>query len=231
MAVFDAFPVPIRPSNYRLEFNQQMWNSIKKTSLLLLVLFLLSTVAYAQPPSFYGGLGYGNADYAGETSFDITLAPGQKLKDKANFIELYVGCQLNTYLSFEIGYADFGKVSKKYSLNPDVTTMVAVNNKEEIDFNRISLGALVEYPILDKLSVFGLFGYSFLDLDRKISGGFSPFSGGLNESGSDSEEDIFYGLGFKYSFTERLTARLQWTESAPDNLKIETFRFSVEMTF
>jgi opacity protein-like surface antigen len=208
-----------------------MENRMKKTSILLLMLFLLSTVAYAHTPSFYGGLGCGNADYEGKTSMDISLAPGQRLKDKANFIDLYVGCQINKYLSFEIGYAHFGEVSEKYSLNPDVKTLVPVNNKEEIDFNRISLGALIEYPILDKLSVFGLLGYSYFDLDRKISGGFSPSSGGLNESGSDSEENIFYGLGVKYSLIEKIAVRLQWTEFDSGNLKIGAFRLSFERTF
>jgi len=55
--------------------------------------------------------------------------------------------------------------------------------------------------------------------------------GGLSISGHDSEKGIFYGLGGRYDFTDNFAARLQWTDSDTGDLKIEAFRFSLEMNF
>ncbi len=198
---------------------------------LILSLSLLSSVASAENASFYGGLGYGSADYEGETDFDMFILPGQRLKDNAEFVELYVGYHLNRNFSFEIGYADFDDVSEVYRLDPDIRVFVPVNNREDVEFSRMSLSVLVEYPFAEKLSVFGLLGYAYSDMDRKISGGVDPSAGGLLESGSDSESDAFWGLGIKYSFNPKYAARLQWTDFGADDLDLEAVRFSLEMNF
>lgn len=200
---------------------------------------LLSTVisfpilSSADNASLYAGLGYGTANFEGPRIEGALseLAPGQRLKDDAGFAELYFGYRFNRFISLEIGYADFGEVSKTYALNPDLAFIVSPNDTEVIDSNSFSFGALMEYPLPNKYSVFAVLGYLKFDLDRELSGGFSPDSGGLRESTSDSEESVFYGLGAKYAFNQKYAVRLQWLDADPGDFQLQTTRFSLEVTF
>lgn len=75
-----------------------------------------------------------------------------------------------------------------------------------------------------------MLGYSKLDLDRKLSGGFSPDYGSLYKPVSGSEGSVFFGLGIKYKLNHRFAARLQWTGSNSNELQIKTIRLSLEMS-
>lgn len=204
---------------------------MKHFNIILLILFFLPNLSNAQESPFYIGLGYGMSDYAGEEQQGVELAANQKIDEKSNFVEIYAGYRFNKYVSFELGYADFDTIRKEYALNPNVMTLLAVNNQEEVNFSRISLGGLIEYSLSQKVNAFVLAGYSYFDLDRKISGGASPFSGGLTNYSSSSEDGIYYGLGIKYRFNEKLLTRLQWVQDNPKNIDIDGYRLSLELAF
>lgn len=207
--------------------------NMKKRHVFLLTFILLPIGGWAENSSFYVGLGYGKAGYEGEEVSDILLAPGQRLDDEANFVDLYIGYQLNEHISFEVGYADFDEFSDKYDLSPDVMSIAPANTIEEVDISRISFGTLIEYPIWKSASVFGLLGYSYFDFDQKTR----PFSfgnvlyNGEIKSDSNSEEGIFWGLGAKYNFCETLSARAQWARSNTNAFDLDSIRLSLEMKF
>jgi hypothetical protein len=202
-------------------------------STLLPALFLFPVLSLADGASFYAGLGYGAADFEGPRIGGAlpALAPGQRLKDDAGLAELYFGYRFNRFISFEIGYSDFGEVSKTYALNPDVASLVSPNDTEVIDSSGVSFGALMEYPLSGRFDVFAVLGYSKFDLDRQWSGGFSPSSDPTHYSGTGSEESWIFGLGLKYDFNREYAARLQWLQAEPGNLRIEILRLSLEKAF
>ncbi len=205
---------------------------MNKINLLLLLTSLFPGLSHATDSSFYGGLANGAANYEGNVNEDVLLAPGQRLNDDTNFVEVYTGYSINEYISFEIGYADFGVVNETYKLNPDVISIVSPNNKEEIDLTRIRVGGVIEYPAYKNFSVIGLFGYSYFNLDRKFSGGFNLDSGDIiSELKEDSEEGIYYGVGFKYLFNSKLSARFQWVHDSPGSIDLNSSNLSLEMKF
>ena len=215
-----------------------MDKNMKKLNILILSLIFFPTQSNAANDLFYVGLGYGISDYESTTKYDGNLSPNQKLNDEPDFAEIYFGYHINRVISLEIGYADFEKVNKTYTLSPaGMASYFASNNKEQIEVNRISFATLIEYPLFRDLSLFGLLGHSWFNLDRTISGPDGVDVGaygpryGLIESGSDSEKGIFYGLGAKYKFANKFTAKLQWVNFDINELDENGFRLSLEMNF
>ena len=144
---------------------------MKKTTILLIILLFTPALSNAADNSFYTGLGVSLSKVESTTRYDAYLLENQILKDNAYFAEIYFGFHFNNYFSLEIGYADLGEVDQVYTLSEaGLTSYFASNNREEIELSRVSVCALLEYPVVDEFSVFGLLGYSRLDIDRAISG-------------------------------------------------------------
>ncbi len=201
---------------------------------VIIPLFLAAAMAQsvvASESNLYLGVGYGQADYEGETIRDIALQPGQKLEDSAQFAEIYLGFQVSKHVALELGYADFGKVEETYRLNSDIVYIVSPNDTEEVDAKRLSLSTLLSYPANDSLNLFVLLGYAYFDVDRRMSGGFSPSSGGLSLSSSEHEGGMLYGLGARYQLSDRFALRLQWTDANADDLEAQTFGLSFEVKY
>lgn len=198
---------------------------VKFHNILFLALTFLANLCNAQESPFYVGLGYGVIDYEGKDVDDLVLSPNQKLEDESGFIELYTGYHFNDYISIEIGYANFESMNKKYILNPDVITIVAPNDEERIDLTRTSVNGLLEYPMSQNISVLALLGYSYFDLERELTGGFSPITSKSSIKGG------YYGLGIKYLLSDRYSTRLQWVKEGSSGINIDGYRLSLEVAF
>jgi OOP family OmpA-OmpF porin len=208
---------------------QNTWRvTMKKINTLLTCLLLLPILSHASESSFYGGLGYGTADYEGETYEDGLLESNQRLEDDTGFAEIYAGYRINKYISIEAAYSDFNSVSTTYSRN-NLMSFNVPNDREEVDITKLSLGGVFEWPIFNEFSVIGLVGYSYFELDRELSGGFSVTSGNLGSS--DSDEGIYYGVGLKYDFNDLLSTRVQWIEDSPKDIEMSSYRLSLEFNF
>jgi opacity protein-like surface antigen len=179
---------------------------------MLISVSLILPIAHAEAKdsSVYYGIGLGLAKFEGDTIEGIEFVPGQELKDRTEAYSLFFGYQVNKYLSFEFGYVDFGQVSERFMLDPDIVFIVAPNDILTIDSNGFTIESLFEYPMIERFSVFGLLGFSYLDVDREVSGGFNPETGALAYSSSNTEESVFYGLGLKKRLSDHFDIRLQW---------------------
>lgn len=179
---------------------------------MLIFVSLILPMAYAEArdSSVYCGIGLGLARFEGDTITGVEFVPGQELKDKTEAYSLFFGYQANKYLSFELGYVDFGQVSEKFTLDPGIVFIVAPNDTVTIESNGFTIASLLEYPMNERFSAFGLIGFSYLDVDREVSGGFGPGTSSLGHSSSDTEKNVFYGLGLKYRLTDHFRIRLQW---------------------
>jgi len=173
---------------------------------------LLLPMAHAEgkDSSIYCGMGLGLAQFEGDTITGVGFVPGQEFKDNTEAYNLFLGYQANRYLSFELGYVDFGQASEKYTLDPDIVYIVAPNDTVTIESKGFTIASLFEYPMIERFSAFGLLGFSYLDVDRQVSGGFGPGTSSLGYSSSNTEKNVFYGLGLKYRLTDYFRIRLQW---------------------
>jgi opacity protein-like surface antigen len=194
-----------------------------KAIIKFFILFFVTTNIFADPQTLYAGLGYEKAFYKGGEIEDISYLPGQRVKDSSDMLSLYVGYHINNFFSVEAGYAEFGSASELYTLDPDIVFITLPNDREDIDFNRISLNTTLNYPLSDKLSVFGLLGYSILNVDHKLSGGDNPVNSSSNEDG------ILYGAGGRYQFNDKYSTRLQWTRTDTGGVKLDAILISLEI--
>lgn len=196
-----------------------------KSNVLLLIPFLFPILSNAQESPFYVGVGYGVVDYEGKEVTDSVLFPNQKLyiEDKSEFIGLYTGYRFNDYISIELGYANFESMNKRYILDPNVLALVTGNEEERIDFTRISMNGLLEYPMSKNISVLALLGYSYFDLEREFTGGFTPISSKSSIKGG------YYGLGVKYLLSDRYSTRLQWVKDGSSGIDIAGYRLLLEV--
>lgn len=200
-----------------------------RAGLCLLAITASNNILANEDTSIYLGLGSVFTSYKGSLiDTHLSFEPGQRIDDDATMMELYVGYQLNPYISIELGYADFGKVSKQLAYNPDFAFIALPRNIEKRQFKNFSLRALLEYPLANNLSIIGLMGYSYFDIEQTWTGGSS-----LNVDFIDSfeEDGLFYGLGGKYSLNEKYAGKLIWAKSEMDSFDIRGIHLAIERAF
>lgn len=197
---------------------------------LVLIAITASTNNFAnEDSSMYMGVSSVFSSYKGnliDTSF--AFEPDQYIDDDTTMFEFYVGYQPNTYISFEIGYADFGEVSKTLTYNPDAVFISLPQNIVTREIKHYSLRSLIEYPLKRDFSVVGLVGYSYFDIEQTRTGGSL-----LNTDFTENfyENELFYGLGGKYSFNKKYTGKLIFTKSETDDFDLSMIYLAVERTF
>lgn len=195
----------------------------------LLLLLIPVSQAFGETSSIYAGVGYLSTKYQDSVLQSIVFIPGQRIDERSNMLNIYAGYQINDYFSAEIGYSEFGNANKVYVFNPGLAFVVTPDNKEDIDFNNISINALFEYPLHDKIRLFGLLGYSFINIDQEWSGGFNPSGPNTIIENSFTEEGIYYGLGAKYLFNDKYLARVQWTRTDANNVTLDAIQVSFQI--
>lgn len=199
----------------------------------LIVVFLLVSLNFtkAEEASIYCGFSLGIAHYTGDTITGDGFIPGQKLKDSTRDFKVFLGYQVNRYLSFEIKYVNLGEVSEKFKLDPNVRFFVPPNDTVTFRIHGLTFSPLFEYPMTESLSLLGLLGVSYLKVNYDVSGGFGPGTSTLGYSSSNTETNILYGMGFKYSIINNLKMRLLWEHYNTDITNINLVEVSVEYRF
>ncbi|MBX3495593.1 MAG: porin family protein [Parvibaculum sp.] len=163
--------------------------------------------AQAAGTGFYvgGGLGVG---FTGKT---VTSSIGgtpvnTSIDDEDLTWKLFAGANLNEYIGFELHYADLGSHR----------TRGVPNSKVSID----SWGgsAILSMPLGNEFSVFA-------------KGGIHRASVNLKAGGTERNTDWLGGLGGKYSLTDNVALRGEWTHYATKRVDVDDFSLSVVFGF
>jgi Outer membrane protein beta-barrel domain len=165
---------------------------------------LLFSIASGGMASLYIGGGVGTVDYGLEdvTSFD----------DSTGF-ELIVGNRINSNLSIEASYIEFGKASD------------GIPPEWRIDINTVTFGALIIAPVAPQFDVF-------------VKLGLHMWAGDVREDGfgiiaKDDGTDIFYGFGAAMNVNRQVTFGVRYNvysyklEGAEDDAKMLLFNILV----
>lgn len=195
---------------------------------------------------FYIGVGLGSATMEGPRTRTYTRRvneiiwvnypqAGQRIKDRVDVSEIHVGYNVNDFISFELGYADYGKSHDKYyayfsggcGVVPPCWEPYTVSIPVEIDTYVISLSTLFKYPVHDDFSVYGL-----ISIDRVNA------KTSYNNKTSVSD-NLGYGAGIRWAFTEKFAAKLQWKKTRAVNtgftfnnrLNLSDTRLILEMSY
>ena len=113
--------------------------------------------------------------------------------DEATSFKVLAGFDFNKYFAAELEYIDssnFEETEGDFAIEASVTA-----------FNVSVVGKV---PVGEKFSLFAKFGMVFYDIDAKIT------EFGFTESASLSEEDVSYGVGAGFAFTENFGARIEY---------------------
>ena len=135
---------------------------------------------------WYAGLGVGQSKYG-----DIDEASANT---RTEGWKVYGGYQFNKYLGIEGGYANLNDMTSR--TGAVVTNLAA---------DAWTLGAVLSYPVTEKLSVMGKLGAAYVLADAKVKNGAAL----TVRSGDDSYEPN-YGVGVSYALLDNLNLRLEW---------------------
>ena len=115
--------------------------------------------------------------------------------------KLFVGYQFNDYFAMEAGYADLGDLSFEAQRAPGAGSLTA-----ETNYSGYNLDLVGTLPLSPRWSAFGRVGAFRYDTEQNIVGTESLAA---SMSRDDTDTGYKFGLGFEYSFTERLSARIE----------------------
>ena len=113
------------------------------------------------------------------------------------------------YVGLDVGNADFGsdddtafKLFAGFQFHPNVAAEVAYSmlyDKGGSEANALEIVAVPMFPIANRFSVFGKFGFAHIDNDP-----------------GDRDTEITYGVGVQFDATPKLGVRAQWQRYETD---------------
>jgi len=205
---------------------------LKIITLSLLTICIFSQFAYAKNNNVYFGLGYGNTNYQGNTLNDDSLESGAKLTKSSTMYQVYGGYQIiKDSLAVEVSYLDLGSVNETFDLNPDLVFFDSPNNTLSLKGRGLTIAPVLQCKWFDKLSLFGLLGFSVLDVEKVFSGGFSESSSDIKDNYSTVEVNMFGGIGSEVYLLENTSFRMQWQRFQMAETTVDTLFGQIAVYF
>jgi OmpA-OmpF porin, OOP family len=159
-----------------------------KKTLVGLVLVLASAAVAAQDRGFYVGGHVGQA--TAKDMCDGLAGSGINCEDSDTAIRIMGGYQFSKNFAAELGYTSGAEVSASAgSLREEITTTT---------WELVGVGML---PVADRLSLYGKLGVYRAETEDRTNFGFSA---------DETNNDLTFGFGVRYDFTQRLFGRVEW---------------------
>lgn len=156
---------------------------------------------------WYAGLGVGQSNYR---DFDAASA-----NTRSEGWKVYGGYQFNDYLALEGGYVNLNDMQ---ATNGTVRTNIATE--------AWALGALLSYPMTDKISVVGKFGYAYMQGSTRTKNGTA-----LTVHSSDDDYEPNYGVGVSYKVFDSMNLRAEWERFDRSNMDIDLITAGLQLKF
>ena len=176
------------------------------TVIAALGLMAAATIAHADTqPGFYAGAGIGTskigADELDNTGFD----------DSDMGFKAFGGYDFNQNFGIEVSYVDFGEGSAE-----------AGGSRASVGVSALTASAVGRIPVSEMFALYGKLGFASYDVDLDFSNVPGFGSGHL----SDSDSDLFYGVGGALSFGGNFEARLEYEAINVDDFDINMISVS-----
>lgn len=160
----------------------------------------------AEPPHWYIGGNFGRtAESVDNGEIANTIIGGGLTSidedETDRGYKLFVGYQFNQYIALEAGYADLGDFSYEVARAPGAGTLNA-----ETNYKGYNLDVVGTWPLTPRLSAFGRVGAFYYETEQNFVGTQSLAA---SLSSDDKDTGYKFGAGLEYSFTERLSARIE----------------------
>jgi opacity protein-like surface antigen len=137
---------------------------------------------------------------------DDFLDGNDRLKDNRTAWRGYAGLEANRIVAIEAAYTDFGKTT---------------DSDADMELTGVSAAVLVSIPLIPIIAPYGKIGVMFWDRDRTLG----PLSS------SDDGNDIFFGLGTRFTVTNHFDIRLEYERYAIDDTDIDMASLNLQFRF
>lgn len=160
----------------------------------------------AEPSHWYIGGNYGRTLESiddGEIANSIIGGGLTDIEDEDSDrgYKFFVGYQFNHHVAIEAGYADLGDFGVRVARAPDAGTLTG-----DTSYKGYNLDVVGTWPLSDRWSAFGRVGAFRYETEENFVGTESLAA---SLSRDDSDTGYKFGAGLEYSFTERLSARIE----------------------
>jgi len=188
-----------------------------------------SLQASAADDNWYAGASLGTTTI--ETGVSNTTGTAQVDEDDSGF-KVFFGKKINKTIAVEGFYADFGEASLTGNNGDNFTidnvVYVFTTNNANITSAATGFGANAKFSLAlgKSSSIVAQIGLLRWDTDTTVSGA-SVTSTTLSDSGTD----VFYGLGYQYSFNDSLALTLDYDLYEIDDSDTEMFALGVVYNF
>lgn len=210
-------------------------NSVTKKLVGLCGAVALATAAQsalAEPGQLYLGLDVLSTDFSGPgPSASSSFEPGQQFGDSDSGYGLHVGYGFSDWFAIELGLADFGRGTDKFTLRGDIFYIVKPNDTQTLDAKGLSLVGVFSKQLMQDWSVFGVLGVSAMDYKSTVSGGFSEQTGSLLKRDSYNDQGLVYGVGTSYQLSDQVKLRLDARRNDVGDFTLDTLGLAVEYQF
>lgn len=160
----------------------------------------------AEPSHWYVGGNYGRTLESiddGEIANSIIGGGLTDIEDEDSDrgYKFFVGYQFTHHFALEAGYADLGDFGVRVARAPGAGTLTG-----EASYKGYNLDAVGTWPLTERLSAFGRVGAFHYETEENFIGTESLAA---SLSRDDKDTGYKFGAGLEYSFTERLSARIE----------------------
>lgn len=163
----------------------------------------------------YGDLSQEDFDFATDVLLDelgLTLLDGgSSLDDKGSPWSITAGWRFSPYLAVEAGYVNLGTAEYRANGTVSIPGIGAVDGAFGVDIS--AKGPFVAVagfaPLGERFDLHARLGMLFADTEFDLTLSLQGLS--ESESFSASSQDVFFGLGASFHFTENLSASLDYS--------------------
>jgi OOP family OmpA-OmpF porin len=176
---------------------------------------LLLTAPVVADDGFYAELSAGTAKNKTKSVFNSTYrstfqgqnetetdVDSQSASQNSTAFGIRLGYQFNDYFAFELGHHQYGEAKKSYVDEYSDTIT------DKLESSSTSAGIKGMLPLTDDFSLFARGGLAKWDVKGTSSDSYDP--GEVYQLKKDGN-DIYYGVGVEYSFTERVSLGLEYS--------------------
>jgi len=184
-------------------------------------------------PYITADIGYSKLDMDFDSSVDVD--------DTGTAYSFGIGYSFNDYIAIEAGWLDVGQASASssgtssgtlYGKSYTITGAATV----EYEADGFYLGPIVSVPF-DKFKAYAKAGVYFWEMDASLYATGTliydgiAYAANVKADASESGEDLYFGLGASYDFTDQVAVRTDWTRYKVSDHDIDIFAVGIVIKF
>ncbi len=177
----------------------------------------------------------------GYSKVETNFSSAVDVDDTGTAYSFGIGYSFNDYIAIEAGWLDVGQASASTSASSSGTLYgksytITGAATVEYEADGFYLGPIVSVP-LDKFKAYAKAGVYFWEMDASLFATGTliydgiAYAANVKADASESGEDLYFGLGASYDFTDQVAVRTDWTRYKVSDHDIDIFAVGIVIKF